>query len=75
MAKARQRADERADGSPQLERGNPAPQTSSPHDGNGRFDLVARRAYERFQMRGSEHGRDQEDWFEAERELNSDKSG
>ena len=30
---------------------------------------VAQRAYERFQMRGGEHGRDQEDWFEAEREL------
>jgi len=33
------------------------------------FDLIARRAYERYQMRGSEHGRDQEDWLEAEREL------
>ncbi len=75
MAKTRQRADERAGGAPQLQRDDPAPQISSPHDGNGRFDLVARRAYERFQMRGSEHGRDQEDWFEAERELNSDKSG
>ena len=32
-------------------------------------DRIAQRAYERFQMRGGEHGRDQEDWFEAEREL------
>jgi hypothetical protein len=32
-------------------------------------DLVARRAYERYRLRGGEHGRDQEDWFEAEREL------
>ena len=32
-------------------------------------DLVARRAYERYQQRGGEHGRDQQDWFEAEREL------
>ena len=32
-------------------------------------ERVARRAYERFQLRGSEHGHDQEDWFEAEREL------
>jgi hypothetical protein len=32
-------------------------------------DLVAQRAYERYQQRGSEHGRDQQDWFEAEREL------
>jgi hypothetical protein len=31
---------------------------------------IAQRAYERFQMRGGEPGRDQEDWFEAERELN-----
>ena len=30
---------------------------------------VARRAYERYQQRGGEHGRDQQDWFEAEREL------
>lgn len=30
---------------------------------------VARRAYERFQTRGAEHGHDQEDWFEAEREV------
>jgi hypothetical protein len=30
---------------------------------------VAQRAYERFQMRGGEPGRDLEDWFEAEREL------
>jgi hypothetical protein len=30
---------------------------------------LAQRAYELFQMRGGEHGRDQEDWFAAEREL------
>jgi hypothetical protein len=29
---------------------------------------VARRAYERFERRGRGHGRDQEDWYEAERE-------
>jgi hypothetical protein len=38
-------------------------------DRENRSDSVARRAYERFQMRGGEHGHDQEDWFEAEREL------
>jgi hypothetical protein len=32
-------------------------------------DDVARRAYERFLARGATHGRDCEDWFEAEREL------
>ena len=31
---------------------------------------IAERAYQRFQERGGEPGRDQEDWFEAERELN-----
>ncbi len=41
-------------------------------DAGGRmpdYERVAKRAYERFQMRGAEPGRDQEDWFEAEREL------
>ena len=32
-------------------------------------DQVARRAYERYRRRGGDDGRDQEDWFEAEREL------
>jgi hypothetical protein len=32
-------------------------------------DAVARRAYQRFEERGYEHGRDMDDWFEAEREL------
>ena len=32
-------------------------------------ERVAERAYERFRMRGGEHGRDQEDWFDAERDL------
>ena len=34
-----------------------------------RAQRIAKRAYERFQTRGGEHGHDQEDWFEAEREL------
>jgi hypothetical protein len=33
-------------------------------------DRISRRAYERFEMRGGAHGRDQDDWLEAERELN-----
>ena len=33
-------------------------------------DMVARRAYEIYCERGCEHGRDMDDWFEAERELN-----
>lgn len=32
-------------------------------------DRVAQRAYERYEARGREDGRDMEDWFEAEREL------
>jgi hypothetical protein len=35
---------------------------------------VARRAYERFQRRGGQHGRDQEDWYEAEREVRTGRS-
>ena len=31
---------------------------------------IAERAYERFQQRGGDPGHDQDDWFEAERELN-----
>jgi hypothetical protein len=32
-------------------------------------DLIARRAYELFEERGGDHGRDVEDWLQAEREL------
>ena len=38
-------------------------------------DRVAQRAYERYEARGREEGRDQEDWFEAERELRGGPSG
>jgi len=34
-----------------------------------RRELIAARAYELFEARGGEHGRDQEDWLEAERQL------
>ncbi len=30
---------------------------------------VARRAYQRYEERGYEHGRDMDDWLEAEREV------
>lgn len=33
-------------------------------------NLVAHRAYELFQARGGIHGHDQEDWLQAELELN-----
>ncbi|HEU0259011.1 MAG TPA: DUF2934 domain-containing protein [Burkholderiales bacterium] len=32
-------------------------------------NLVAHRAYDRYQRRGGEHGRNLQDWLEAEREL------
>ena len=38
-------------------------------------DRIAQRAYERYEARGREEGRDQEDWFEAERELRDRPSG
>ncbi len=41
----------------------------SSYDPTDPSELIARRAYERFRMRGGEHGHDQDDWFEAEREV------
>jgi len=38
------------------------------------FARIARRAYELFQDRGGEHGRHEEDWLTAERELGSEES-
>jgi hypothetical protein len=32
-------------------------------------DEIARRAYQRYEERGRADGNDQDDWFEAEREL------
>lgn len=32
-------------------------------------DAIARRAYELFEQRGCQHGRDQDDWLQAESEL------
>ena len=33
---------------------------------------IAKRAYEKFLARGGNHGEDQRDWFEAERELKTE---
>ena len=49
-----------------MARGQRGP-TQNPDDQN--HERVARRAYERWEARGREDGRDQEDWFEAEREI------
>jgi hypothetical protein len=46
-----------------------SPTNSTEHGADG-VSAIARRAFERFQMRGGEHGHDQEDWLEAEQELN-----
>ena len=47
-------------------------QPITPAEFNGRveemFASIARRAYEFFESRGQEHGKDLEDWFHAERE-------
>jgi len=41
----------------------------------GNRDRIAQRAFERYESRGREDGRDQEDWFEAEREFEQGPSG
>ena len=43
--------------------------TQQPPDRNE----IAKRAFERFEKRGGEHGRDQEDWLEAEKEVSKNK--
>lgn len=36
-------------------------------------ERIATRAYELFQARGGEPGREEEDWFEAERQIKQDR--
>ena len=43
------------------------PRTDGPHI--PAHDDIARRAYELYEERGGGHGRDWEDWLQAEREL------
>jgi hypothetical protein len=43
--------------------------TPADRDGNPGSDDVARRAYELYERRGGEHGRDWDDWFQAEQEI------
>lgn len=35
---------------------------------------ISRRAYQRFEERGGGHGNDQDDWYEAEREVRNRQS-
>jgi hypothetical protein len=46
---------------------------SAPPSPGPSVDEIRRRAYERYQQRGGNHGRHFDDWFEAERELRSKK--
>ena len=45
------------------------PNAPTTGEGSEREGRIAQRAYERFEERGREHGRDLEDWLEAEREI------
>jgi HSP20 family protein len=53
-----------------------APETHTLNPGDAFFelsqefnDLISRRAYELFELRGSEHGHDREDWLQATSEV------
>jgi hypothetical protein len=48
--------------------GSGGPETGSGVAGDA-TDSIALRAYRRYEERGREHGRDLDDWVEAEREL------
>jgi hypothetical protein len=51
------------------DRSNAHQNPTTQQGGSASDESIARRAYERYQARGGDHGRDQEDWFEAEREM------
>jgi hypothetical protein len=46
---------------------------SAPPSPEPSADEIRRRAYERYQERGGNHGRHFDDWLEAEKELRSKK--
>jgi Protein of unknown function (DUF2934) len=70
MTTARTASDESIDESQENESDAHPAQRDGSHIQMSQQDLISRRAYERFEMRGGEHGRDQDDWLEAEREMN-----
>lgn len=43
-------------------------------NGSLTYEEIARRAYEIYRARGSEPGRELEDWLQAERELRDERS-
>jgi len=55
-----------------------APATTAANDATMREptrEEIAEAAYRRYLSRGAEHGRDFDDWLEAERELKQQKAG
>ncbi len=62
---------DRDDGRPAERQNSNDNRSAAPPAGGTVSGDIARRAYERFRARGEEHGHDQEDWFEAERELHA----
>jgi len=48
---------------------NPGPSSNGAHGPS--YDEIAEAAYQRYLSRGGDHGRDFEDWLEAERDLRS----
>jgi hypothetical protein len=46
---------------------------TAPPSAEPSVDEIRRRAYERYQQRGGNHGRHFDDWLEAEKELKSKK--
>jgi hypothetical protein len=71
MARERQRSSEGVDESQSLAVDEHRPGSDAAQAQASDRDLISRRAYARFEMRGREHGRDQDDWLEAERELDT----
>jgi hypothetical protein len=45
---------------------------ASPDRRASRLERIARRAHELYEARGCNHGRDQDDWFEAEKEIDTE---
>ena len=52
-----------------VQRNAAAPGASAGDVNKSDHERTARRAYERFQGRGGDHGHDQDDWFTAENEI------
>lgn len=54
--------------------GTPAPRSGSSNRPLLTHEGIAKRAYELYLERGSDHGRDHEDWFRATQELEKGSS-